>query len=586
GSMAPTLMGAHKDITCEECGHKFQIGASEERRGTRQSVAVVGGICPNCRHLNSLDLANDANHATFNGDRILVSKSAYVLSDPERWDVIVFKFPGNPKQNYIKRLVGLPNETLTVRHGDVYARPLGAAPADNKILRKPPHKLLAMQHHVYDTDQQSTSLIAANYPTRLQPWKENTEAPPTDSWKITRNEEGVVAKIGGGKDQLQWLRYFHRFPTNTEWGVAQNGGKLDNVDPYRCRAITDYYGYDCYIKVPSTDVYATAPYNNVWGWPPFEQGYDSGGPISQFRGRLRFGKDDVGDDGMHWVGDLIVATEIELADDSSELVLELVECGIQYQCRVDTKTGEAKLVIVDGDQKLSFEGANGRPPTAKTSIRAGGSFDLRFSNCDDQLLLWVDDSVVEFDSPTTFDTDDFRSDSEQRAHFKTGIHPLDGAPIGIATRGGATIDRLKVSRDKYYCATNSTYSGIYDYKMPRQFGLNPTDQKRVQDGLSRPNLWADWEWWDRRRTVSFDLNEDQFFPMGDNSPESLDARCWIGAKRGARLPSRFKETAFQYADAAYVPRNLLVGKALLVFWPHHWRSPVWHPNVSRIRLIH
>ena len=97
-------------------------------------LVVVAGVCPNCRHVNSLDLAGDSNHATFNGDRILVSKFTYMLSEPERWDVIVFKYPGNPKQNYIKRLVGLPNETLTLRHGDVYARPTGSDQRDVSLL--------------------------------------------------------------------------------------------------------------------------------------------------------------------------------------------------------------------------------------------------------------------------------------------------------------------------------------------------------------------------------------------------------------------------------------------------------------------
>ncbi len=141
GSMAPTLMGAHKDIRCIECNHAFQIGASKERRGPRQDYTVVAGICPNCRLVNPLDLAGDSNHATFNGDRILVSKYAYSLSEPERWDVIVFKFPGNPKQNYIKRLVGLPNEQLSIQFGDAYV----ASEATNQaevILRKPADKLL------------------------------------------------------------------------------------------------------------------------------------------------------------------------------------------------------------------------------------------------------------------------------------------------------------------------------------------------------------------------------------------------------------------------------------------------------------
>ena len=91
GSMAPTLMGAHKDIVCDRCQTSYQCGASLERKGPITENVVVATICPNCRHTNALDLAASANDGTFNGDRILVSKFSYTLNEPERWDVIVFK---------------------------------------------------------------------------------------------------------------------------------------------------------------------------------------------------------------------------------------------------------------------------------------------------------------------------------------------------------------------------------------------------------------------------------------------------------------------------------------------------------------
>jgi signal peptidase I len=54
------------------------------------------------------------------GDRILVNKFVYLLREPARWDVIVFKYPLNNTRNFIKRLVGLPGETLEIRDGDIY----------------------------------------------------------------------------------------------------------------------------------------------------------------------------------------------------------------------------------------------------------------------------------------------------------------------------------------------------------------------------------------------------------------------------------------------------------------------------------
>lgn len=45
---------------------------------------------------------------------ILVDKWTYRLGRPDRGDVIVFKYPGNPKEYFIKRIVGLPGETVLV----------------------------------------------------------------------------------------------------------------------------------------------------------------------------------------------------------------------------------------------------------------------------------------------------------------------------------------------------------------------------------------------------------------------------------------------------------------------------------------
>ena len=200
GSMAPTLMGAHKDLFCDRCDINFRVGASQERSGGQMFHTLVAGICPNCRHVNSLNLDDDyAATQTFNGDRILVSKFAYAISDPERWDVIVFKFPGNPKQNYIKRLVGLPGETISVFGGDIYRRNLGEAPAANEITRRPPDKLLAMRHVVYDSDFQPDALVAAKYPSRWQPWREGASSPPDDSWSVKRSGDGLTASIDAGR---------------------------------------------------------------------------------------------------------------------------------------------------------------------------------------------------------------------------------------------------------------------------------------------------------------------------------------------------------------------------------------------------
>ena len=54
-----------------------------------------------------------------NQQYILVEKVSYWLHAPERGDVVVFKFPGNPSEDYIKRIIGVPGDHVVVGNGHV-----------------------------------------------------------------------------------------------------------------------------------------------------------------------------------------------------------------------------------------------------------------------------------------------------------------------------------------------------------------------------------------------------------------------------------------------------------------------------------
>lgn len=54
------------------------------------------------------------------GDRIFGNRLAYRNQDPQRGDIVIFKFPDDESQLFIKRVIGLPGETLEVRNGRVY----------------------------------------------------------------------------------------------------------------------------------------------------------------------------------------------------------------------------------------------------------------------------------------------------------------------------------------------------------------------------------------------------------------------------------------------------------------------------------
>ena len=54
-----------------------------------------------------------------NGDYLIVDEISYRFKKPERGEVIVFKYPKNPSQRYIKRIIGLPGEKVEVKDNEI-----------------------------------------------------------------------------------------------------------------------------------------------------------------------------------------------------------------------------------------------------------------------------------------------------------------------------------------------------------------------------------------------------------------------------------------------------------------------------------
>lgn len=53
------------------------------------------------------------------GDYLIVDELSYKFRDPGRGEVIVFKYPNDPSQKYIKRIIGLPGEIIEIQNGSV-----------------------------------------------------------------------------------------------------------------------------------------------------------------------------------------------------------------------------------------------------------------------------------------------------------------------------------------------------------------------------------------------------------------------------------------------------------------------------------
>ncbi len=109
GSMAPTLLGVHREYVCPNCQLRFALGIDEDGHTGRPA-------CPNCGQTEW----DGADSIESSGDRLLVQKYLYDLRSPRRWETAVFQNPADPRQAYVKRVVGLPGETVEIRDGDVY----------------------------------------------------------------------------------------------------------------------------------------------------------------------------------------------------------------------------------------------------------------------------------------------------------------------------------------------------------------------------------------------------------------------------------------------------------------------------------
>ena len=116
------------------------------------------------------------------------------------------------------------------------------------------------------------------------------------------------------------------------------------------------------------------------------------------------------------------------------------------------------------------------------------------------------------------------------------------------------VSHLKIMRDIYYIAAQFAGSpgsnAITDYEV-NGYPFKPSTPRDVVSFLSNLHRWDEIE----MRAVEFPLAEDQFLMLGDNSAKSKDSRLWE-----------------QHGFESYVRRELLIGKAFYIYWPHSWNK--------------
>jgi signal peptidase I len=69
------------------------------------------------------------------GEFVIINKLAYKLGEPGRGDVIVFRYPFDPQQEYIKRVIGLPGDVVKIEGGSVF---INGNKLDESYIAAPP----------------------------------------------------------------------------------------------------------------------------------------------------------------------------------------------------------------------------------------------------------------------------------------------------------------------------------------------------------------------------------------------------------------------------------------------------------------
>lgn len=462
GSMAETLRGEHGVVTCSNCAYEYQVGFDKSQFADR--------YCPNCHFLG--DQPRRVPRRA--GDRIVVHGWNYDFGGsfgPERWDVVVFKNPNNPQENYIKRLIGLPNETIELIAGDVWV----TDDAGTRVARKTRHAQQALWFPYFDQNFLPRSRL--HYNPRWLPLG------PDSGWTGLESRAFEFDGLDHDYGAVQFVNESH-------------GGGI-------C-VITDVYGYD---------------------GPPTGPSRKGGLYHPTIVTDVRISADCAITTGTGYV----------------ELLLNKWEAIFRARFYLD-----GRVTLEQGDIR---RGAIGFAPIAEARTRPlHAPARLSLGHADLQVVVEVDNRpvIATTEAQYTVEPDSARARS----------HRSEGSFVRIgAERIRARLTNIRIDRDVHY-----------------------TDMTDDQGRLLRGNGVQD---------HPIELGPDQFYVLGDNSPRSGDSRYWRAQDLGPHLQADYRAGKYRIGT---VPRDQLIGRAFLVYWPGFMPLPPLGvpllPDLGRVRWIH
>lgn len=561
GSMAETLLGYNINATCPQCAYTFPVNASNEVDPTDGFPArpVLKACCPNCRHTFKMTDAGSPGRRS--GDRLLVHKALYSFTDPNRGDIVVFKFPVDPQaqhtaQNYIKRLWGLGDETIAVHRGDLYVaqgidypanarneygtekyprpedprylwqgheaefqsktypkfKPFGTELWEQRNLHRLPEERepLDGRYRIDFTYHKADTALTAFAASQASGFPRG----PGGFEMIRKSDTLALAmrRITFDNDYQPTKLLKHRVPPR--WQTL--GGDWTTDNPLVPKVFTHSSGtlswlrYQHRLPGEATRFIDRETGNEVEvdDWTRIEQGYQEGmfqpQRITNFLG-YNSAIDQHGQrggNGDYWVGDLMIECRAKIGGANDTVILELGKGSERFRA---TFTGGQVAVGRAGAEEWV---------TKPTKLTSAGEYDLRFANIDGRLRVAVNGRAIDFGAAGDYSPADTLRPGAAALVGGFAAPQHDGhtltndvlAPAMIGAQGTVEVSKVVVWQDTYF---------------------TPTSDRSPPDTVD-----------------TFYVHPGHYLCLGDNSAQSSDSRKW-----------------------GLVPERLMLGKAVFVFFP-------------------
>jgi signal peptidase I len=513
GSMGQTLLGYQKEVVCPDCGLKFPINCSSEvdpSEGSKPNP-VFACVCPNCRQHIHFGNA-PPNYGNDNPDSRLIDDPGWNSGDR----VLVAKFVYDLFRRNPNRL-----DVVVFKFPGGGERPFPVSgPYRNHVPMNYIKRLIGEPGETIAIRSGKLYALSPEKGLRYDDYERAKQDPDLMAtlWQrdyMHRDDREAHDRFEAG--QFQILR------KNPENILSMMRLVYDNDHPSKSVAETAnrWRGVD-----PSWSAHGTHGFRRDGGdggetaWLRYHHIIRVKGNecqqslITDIMGYNTYQNGGLAHQlghapllGNNWASDLILECEATLEAPQGQLTLELSKGVDRFQARWDLSTGVCTLLRKNSDGEQTLD-------SKPTTLKKKGTYKLRFANVDERLVVWVDGDLP-FDQGVPY-----AAAKELGPRVENDFEP---ASVGVR---GATValDKLKLFRDTYYTMSDSPSSpdvGGVDFTKPDTW-----------DALRNPPL------------LTMYVQPDHFLCLGDNSPESSDGRTW-----GA------------------VPRRLLLGRALLVYYP-------------------